>query len=194
MSQLFASGGQSIRAAASASVLPMNIQGWYPLELRWAWIGGLSYVVSPPQSGWASSHLLRPEKNQSWKSQGGGCLSPFLPSLANTSLLSSALRLGFAHLSSLFSGFGLRLDHTLHSPQPPMCKQQLVGCLSLCNHMSQSFMRNYSNLLLVLFLQRTLSDILVSKFWKRLHKIRVDTYFKYLEFTGEITVPGDFLF
>ena len=31
MSQLFASGGQSIRA--SASVLPMNIQGFFPLEL-----------------------------------------------------------------------------------------------------------------------------------------------------------------
>ena len=31
MSQLFASGGQSIGVSASASVLPMNIQGWYPL-------------------------------------------------------------------------------------------------------------------------------------------------------------------
>ena len=31
MSQLFTSGGQSIRASASASVLPMNIQGWFPL-------------------------------------------------------------------------------------------------------------------------------------------------------------------
>ena len=29
MSQLFASGGQSIGASASASVLPMNIQGWF---------------------------------------------------------------------------------------------------------------------------------------------------------------------
>ena len=28
---LFASGGQSIRASTSASVLPMNIQGWCPL-------------------------------------------------------------------------------------------------------------------------------------------------------------------
>ena len=28
---LFTSGGQSIRASASASVLPMNIQGWFPL-------------------------------------------------------------------------------------------------------------------------------------------------------------------
>ena len=33
MSQLFASGGQSIGALASASVLPMNIQGWFPLGL-----------------------------------------------------------------------------------------------------------------------------------------------------------------
>ena len=33
MSQLFASGSQSIRASASASVLPMNIQDWFPLGL-----------------------------------------------------------------------------------------------------------------------------------------------------------------
>ena len=31
MSQLFASGGQSIGASASSSVLPMNIQDWFPL-------------------------------------------------------------------------------------------------------------------------------------------------------------------
>ena len=31
MSQLFASGGQSIGVSASASVLPMNIQDWFPL-------------------------------------------------------------------------------------------------------------------------------------------------------------------
>ena len=33
MSRLFASGDQSIGASASASVLPMNIQGWFPLGL-----------------------------------------------------------------------------------------------------------------------------------------------------------------
>ena len=33
MSRLFASGGQSIGASASASVLPMNIQGWFPSGL-----------------------------------------------------------------------------------------------------------------------------------------------------------------
>ena len=33
MSQLFASDGQSIGVSASPSVLPMNIQGWFPLGL-----------------------------------------------------------------------------------------------------------------------------------------------------------------
>ena len=33
MSWLFASAGQSTGASASASVLPMNIQGWFPLGL-----------------------------------------------------------------------------------------------------------------------------------------------------------------
>ena len=35
MSQLFASGGQSIGVSASTSVLPMNIQDWSPLEMDW---------------------------------------------------------------------------------------------------------------------------------------------------------------
>ena len=50
--QLFASGGQSIGPSASASVLPMNIQGWFPL----GWTGlisllskGLSRVFSNTQ-------------------------------------------------------------------------------------------------------------------------------------------------
>ena len=33
MSWLSASGGESIEASASASVFPMNIQGWFPLGL-----------------------------------------------------------------------------------------------------------------------------------------------------------------
>ena len=33
MSRLFASGGQITGVSASASVLPMNIQGWFPLGL-----------------------------------------------------------------------------------------------------------------------------------------------------------------
>ena len=38
VNRLFTSGGQSIGALASASVLPMNIQGWFPLGL----------ILSPP--------------------------------------------------------------------------------------------------------------------------------------------------
>ena len=35
ISQLFASGGQSIGVSSSTSVLPMNIQGWFPLRVDW---------------------------------------------------------------------------------------------------------------------------------------------------------------
>ena len=49
MRQFFASGGQSIRVSASASVVPMNIQNWFPL----GWTGwiflqskGLSRIFS----------------------------------------------------------------------------------------------------------------------------------------------------
>ena len=35
VSQPFTSSGQSIGASASASVLPMNIQGWFPLRIDW---------------------------------------------------------------------------------------------------------------------------------------------------------------
>ena len=44
MSWLFPSGGQSIGALASVSVLPMNIQGWFPLELTSLLSKGLSGV------------------------------------------------------------------------------------------------------------------------------------------------------
>ena len=37
VSQFFVSGGQSIEASASASVLPVNIQGWFPYDwLVWS--------------------------------------------------------------------------------------------------------------------------------------------------------------
>ena len=46
MSQLFASGGQSIGVSVSTSVLPINTQDWSPLE----WTG--TYT----QKGWKYSH------------------------------------------------------------------------------------------------------------------------------------------
>ena len=49
MSQFFASGGQSIGVSASASVLPINIQDWFPLGWT-SWISlqskGLSRFLS----------------------------------------------------------------------------------------------------------------------------------------------------
>ena len=52
VSQFFTSGGQSIGVPASASVLPMNIQDWFPLRCT-GWISlqskGLSRVFSTPQ-------------------------------------------------------------------------------------------------------------------------------------------------
>ena len=45
MSQLFTSGSQSTGASASASVLPMNIQDWFPLGWT-GWISLLSKTLS----------------------------------------------------------------------------------------------------------------------------------------------------
>ena len=71
MSPFFALGGQSIGVSASASVLPMNIQDWFPLRLT-DWISlqskGLSRVFSnitvqkhqffvAQLSLWSNSHI-----------------------------------------------------------------------------------------------------------------------------------------
>ena len=71
VSQFFASGGQRIGVSASASVLPMNSQGWFPLGWT-GWISlqykGLSRVFSNTKvqkhrffsaqlSLWSNSHL-----------------------------------------------------------------------------------------------------------------------------------------
>ena len=80
--QLFASGSQSIRASVSASVLPLNIQSWFPLGLT-GWISlqskGLSRVFSNTTvqkhqffsvqlSLWSNSHIHTwpLEKPQPW--------------------------------------------------------------------------------------------------------------------------------
>ena len=70
MSQFFASGGQSIGASASASVLSMNIQDWFPLGLTSLILQskGLSRVfsntsvqkhqfISIHPSLWSNSHI-----------------------------------------------------------------------------------------------------------------------------------------
>ena len=54
MSQLFTSTGQSIGFSASASVLPKNIQGWFPLRLT-----GLISLLSKGLSGVFSSTTVQ---------------------------------------------------------------------------------------------------------------------------------------
>ena len=55
MSWLFTSGGQGIGASASASVLPMNIQGWFLL----GWTGLIS-LLSKGLSSLLQHHSLKP--------------------------------------------------------------------------------------------------------------------------------------
>ena len=54
VSLLFASGGQSIGAFASASVLPMNIQGWFPLGL----MGLISFLSKGLSRVFSSTTIL----------------------------------------------------------------------------------------------------------------------------------------
>ena len=72
MSQFFESGGQNIRASASASVLPMNIQDWFPL----GWTG---WIFSQ------SKGLLRVSPTPQFKSINSSALS-FLYGPALTSV------------------------------------------------------------------------------------------------------------
>ena len=62
-SQFFASGGQSVGVSASASVLPMNIQDWFPL----GWTGlisllskGLLKVFSSATAQWCQFFSAQP--------------------------------------------------------------------------------------------------------------------------------------
>ena len=84
MSQLFASGGQSIRASASLSILPKNIQGLFPL----GWTGlislqskGLSRVFS---SSTIQKHQLFGAQSYLWS---GSHIHTWLKSLFTLSLL-----------------------------------------------------------------------------------------------------------
>ena len=53
VSQLFPSGGQSIWASASASVLPMSVQGWFPL----GWTDLISFLFRGPSRVFSSTKV-----------------------------------------------------------------------------------------------------------------------------------------
>ena len=89
MSQLFASGGQSIGVSASTSVLPMNTQDWSPLGWT-GWVSlqsqGLSRVFSNtlaicmhiPTLFWIYSHLGPPPSGSDDKESAGNAGDPGL--------------------------------------------------------------------------------------------------------------------
>ena len=62
MNQLFISGGQNIGASVSASVLPMNIQGWFPLGLT-----SLISWLSKELSGVFSNNTIRKHQKKKKK-------------------------------------------------------------------------------------------------------------------------------
>ena len=70
VSQLFVSGGQSIGASASASVLPKSIQGWFPLRLT-GWLVRSPYFPR-------DSAVKRGQLNVSHRSAGIFFITSFL--------------------------------------------------------------------------------------------------------------------
>ena len=89
MSQLFISGGQRIGVSASTSVLPMNIQDWFPLGLT-GWISlqskGLSRVFSNTKSINSLVLSFLPSHLPAIKDRSSSlCMLGPVPSLARTS-------------------------------------------------------------------------------------------------------------
>ena len=58
VSWLFASGGLSIGASTSASVLPMNIQDWFPLVLTGLWYVLIDFKISTEYNYWLSADYV----------------------------------------------------------------------------------------------------------------------------------------
>ena len=114
MSQLFPSGGQSIGVSPSTSVLPMNIQDWFPLGWT-GWISlqsrGLSRVFSnttvqkhqffsSQPSLWFNSHI---------------CTTAKIMALTRRAFVGKVMSLLFNMLSRLVIAFLPRSKHPLIS-------------------------------------------------------------------------------
>ena len=115
MSQLFAWGGQSIGVSASASVLPMNIQDWFPLD-------GLVESPCSPRDSQESSPTPQFKTSVLW------CSALFMVQLSNPymttgkaialtrwTLVSKVMFLIFNVLSRLVITFDLRSKRLLNS-------------------------------------------------------------------------------
>ena len=139
-SQFFTSGGQSIGVSASASVLPMNIQDWFPLRL----------------TGWISLQskgLSRLFQHHSSKASILWCLAFFIVQLSHSymttgktialtiqTFVSKVISLLFNTLSRLVIAFLPRSKHLLiswlQSPsvvilEPKKIKSLTVSCFPI---------------------------------------------------------------
>ena len=109
MSQFFASGGQSIRVSASASVLPMNIQDWFSL----GWTGWIS-LQSKTLLQYHSSKALILQPSAFFTVQFS---HPYMTTIALTrqTFASKLMSLLFNTLSRLVIAFLSRSKHLLIS-------------------------------------------------------------------------------
>ena len=113
VSQLFSLGGQSVEASASGSVLPMNIQGWFPLGLT-----SLISLLSEGPSRVFSNTIV--QKHQFFGVQ---------PSLGSNSLQPHGLWHARLHVLHYLPEFAqthvhwvsdtIQPSHLLSSPSPP---------------------------------------------------------------------------
>ena len=85
MSQLFMSGGQSTRVSTLAIVLPMNMQGWFPLGLTGNWVKSTCWYwnASRQETGTSPGIICW------WKPLWETCYAMKRPMLASTILVSS---------------------------------------------------------------------------------------------------------
>ena len=128
MSKFFTSGGQSIGASASASVIPMNIQDWFPL--------GFDCFDFLPVQGILKSPLLHRSSKESILLRSAlfmaqlshpyinlvtqSCLSlcdPMDWSMPGFPVHHQLLELTQAHVH--WVGDGIQPSHPLSSPSPP---------------------------------------------------------------------------
>ena len=114
-SQFFTSGGQSIRVSASASVLPMNTQDWFPLGLT-GWISlqsrGLTSLVQHHSSKLSilqHSAFFKVQLSHPYMATGKTIASP------RWTFISKVMSLLFNMLSRLVIAFSARSRHHLIS-------------------------------------------------------------------------------
>ena len=134
-SQFFTSGGQSIGASASASVLLMNVQDWFPLGwTSWSSLHskGLSRVFSTPQFKSISSSVLSFLYNPT--------LTPYMTTgktiaLTRWTFVGKVMSLLFNMLSRLVIGFLPRskclLFPWLQSPSAVILEPKKINSLTI---------------------------------------------------------------